>query len=155
MVGAAQDEADLDVLLRDWSLTKGDLQEVHRARGEGACGPRCICAVFVAPGASPMTLNASRTRPLSISPADRHPSARPAVSAVRAGERRRHPSRVREHLGFVPFSADAEAGLKDNLAALTLDGLAPRSWSSAPKLFCCGHVLFFRPAPHSNAWWRR
>ena len=35
MLGAAQDEADLDVLLRDWSLTKGDLREVHRARGEG------------------------------------------------------------------------------------------------------------------------
>jgi hypothetical protein len=30
---------------------------------------------------------------------------------------------VREYLGFVPFSADAEARLKDSFAELTLDGL--------------------------------
>jgi hypothetical protein len=32
MLDAARDEVDLDVLLRDWSLTKGDLQEIQRAR---------------------------------------------------------------------------------------------------------------------------
>jgi hypothetical protein len=40
---------------------------------------------------------------------------RASDSAIRA--------RVREHLGFVPFSADAEARLKDSLAEMTLDGL--------------------------------
>ena len=55
---------------------------------------------------------------------DVHPPARLSAlprqasdSAIRA--------RVREHLGFVPFSADVEALLKDNLAELTLDGLGP------------------------------
>ena len=32
---APRDEVDLDVLLRDWSLTQGDLQEIRRARGQG------------------------------------------------------------------------------------------------------------------------
>ena len=35
MLDAARDEVDLDVLLRDWSLTKGDLQEIQRARSHG------------------------------------------------------------------------------------------------------------------------
>lgn len=35
MLDATRDEADLDTVLRDWSLTKGDLDEVRRARGLG------------------------------------------------------------------------------------------------------------------------
>ena len=35
MLDAARDEVDLDVLLRDWSLTKSDLLEIQRARGQG------------------------------------------------------------------------------------------------------------------------
>jgi hypothetical protein len=35
MLDAARDEADLDALLRDWSLTKSDLDEIQRARGLG------------------------------------------------------------------------------------------------------------------------
>ena len=35
MLDTARDEADLDVLLRDWSLTKGDLLEIQRARSQG------------------------------------------------------------------------------------------------------------------------
>jgi hypothetical protein len=35
MADAVRDEVDLNVLLRDWSLTKGDLREIERARGQG------------------------------------------------------------------------------------------------------------------------
>ena len=35
MLDAARDEVDPDALLRDWSLAKGDLDEVRRARGLG------------------------------------------------------------------------------------------------------------------------
>ena len=35
MLDAARDEADLDALVRDWSLTKADLREIHRARALG------------------------------------------------------------------------------------------------------------------------
>jgi hypothetical protein len=35
MLDKARDEADLDALLRDWSLTQSDLDEIQRARGEG------------------------------------------------------------------------------------------------------------------------
>jgi hypothetical protein len=35
MLDAARDEVDLDALLRDWSLTKADLNEIQRARGPG------------------------------------------------------------------------------------------------------------------------
>ena len=36
MLDAARDEVDLDALLRDWSLTKSDLQEIQHVPGAWA-----------------------------------------------------------------------------------------------------------------------
>jgi hypothetical protein len=71
---------------------------------------------------------------------DIHPPARlsgllrqASDSAIRA--------RVREHLGFVPFSADAEARLKDSLAELALDGLAAELVERAEAFLLTARVV--------------
>ncbi len=124
MLDAARDEADLDALLRDWSLTKGDLDEIQRARGPGRlwtalhlCSLRRTGRFADAPERIPHEAIVHLAQQIDI-----HPPARLSAlprqasdSAIRA--------RVREHLRFAPFSADAEARLKDSLAELTLDGL--------------------------------
>ena len=49
---------------------------------------------------------------------------------------------MREHLGFVPFSADAEAHLKDSLAELALDGLgAAELVERAEAFLLTAHVV--------------
>ncbi len=126
MLAAARDETDLDALLRDWSLTKSDLNEIQRARGLGRlwtalhlCSLRRTGRFADDPERIPHEAIVHLAQQIDI-----HPPARLSVlprqasdSAIRA--------RVREHLGFVPFSADAEARLKDTLAELALDGLGP------------------------------
>ena len=88
-----------------------------------ACGPRCICAAFGAPGRFaedperiPHEAIVLLEQQIDIHPPTRLPalSRQASDSAIRA--------RVREHLGLVSFAADAEARLKDRLAELTLDG---------------------------------
>jgi TnpA family transposase len=124
MLDAARDEADLDALLRDWSLSQGDLDEIRRARGLGRlwtalhlCSLRRTGRFADAPERIPHEVIAHLAQQIDI-----HPPARLSAlprqasdSAIRA--------RVREYLGFVPFSADDEARLNDSLAELTLDGL--------------------------------
>ena len=51
-----------------------------------------------------------------------HPLARLVILSRQATDSAIR-NRVREYLGFVPFSADAEAGLTASLAELALDGL--------------------------------
>ena len=125
MLDATRDEADLDAVLRDWSLTKGDLDEIQRSRGLGRlwtalhlCSLRRTGRFGDAPERIPQEVIVHLAQQIDI-----HPPARLSAlprqasdSAIRA--------RVREHLDFVPFSADAEARLKDSLAELTLDGLS-------------------------------
>ena len=124
MLDAARDEVDPDALLRDWSLAKGDLDEVRRARGLGRlwtalhlCSLRRTGRFADAPERIPHEAVVHLAQQIGIDPPARLTALprQASDSAVRA--------RVREHLGFVPFSSDAEAGLKDSLATLTLDGL--------------------------------
>ena len=124
MRDAARDEADLDLLLRDWSLTKGDLREIHRARSQGrlwtalhVCSLRRTGRFADDTERIPHEAIVHLARQIGV-----HPPVRLVVlrrqatdSAIRA--------RVREHLGFASFSADAEARLTDSLAELALDGL--------------------------------
>ena len=124
MLDAARDEVDLDALLRDWSLTKADLGEIQRARGPGRlwtalhmCSLQRTGRFAEDPERIPHEAIVHLAQQIGIHPPARLPalSRQASDSAIRA--------RVREHLGFVSFSADAEARLKDSLAELTLDGL--------------------------------
>ena len=119
-----QDEADLDVLLRDWSLTKGDLREIHRARSEGRlwtalhlCSLRRTGRFADDPERIPHEAIVHLAGQIGI-----HPPARLAVLPRQATDSAIR-NRVRAYLGFVPFSADAEARLAASLAELALDGL--------------------------------
>jgi hypothetical protein len=143
MLDTARDEADLDALLRDWSLTKSDLDEIQRARGLGRLWTALhLCSL-------------RRTGRFADDPErilheaivhlaqqiDIHPPARlsgllrqASDSAIRA--------RVREHLGFVPFSADAEARLTARLAELALDGLGSAELVERAEAFLlAAHVV--------------
>ena len=143
MLDAARDEADLDALLRDWSLTKSDLDEIQRARGLGRlwtalhlCSLRRTGRFADDPERIPHEAIVHLAQQIDI-----HPPARlsglirqASDSAIRA--------RVREHLGFVPFSADAEAHLKDSLAELALDGLgAAELVERAEAFLLTAHVV--------------
>jgi TnpA family transposase len=124
MLETARDEVDLDALLRDWSLTKDDLREIHRARSQGRlwtalhmCSLRRTGRFVDEPERIPQEAIVHLARQIGI-----HPAARLAIlprqatdSAIRI--------RVREYLGFVTFSPDAEVRLTANLAELALDGL--------------------------------
>ena len=123
MRDTALDEADLDTLLRDWSLTKGDLHEIRRARGEGrlwtalhVCSVRRTGRFVDDPERIPHEAIVHLASQIGIDPPGRLTSLRrqPTDSAIRA--------RVREYLGFVAFSAEAEARLMDSLGGLALDG---------------------------------
>ena len=88
MLDAAQDEADLDVLLRDWSLTKGDLREIHRARSQGRlwtalhlCSLRRTGRFADAPERIPHEAIVHLAAP------DRHPSAGSAGGLAATGDR--------------------------------------------------------------------
>ena len=124
MLDAARDEADLDALLRDWSLSKGDLDEIRRARGLGRlwtalhlCSLRRTGRFADAPERIPHEVIVHLAQQIDI-----HPPARLSALPRQASDNAIR-ARVREHRGFVPFSADAEARLKDSLAEMTLDGL--------------------------------
>jgi len=124
MLDKARDEADLDALLRDWSLTKSDLDEIQRARGEGrlwtalhVCSLRRTGRFVDDLERIPHEAIVHLARQIGI-----HPPTQLAAlprqatdSAIRA--------RVREYLGFTSFSADAEARLMDSFAELAFDGL--------------------------------
>jgi hypothetical protein len=88
MLDAARDEVDLDVLLRDWSLTKGDLQEIQRARNQGRlwtalhlCSLRRTGRFADAPERIPHEAIRPSSRP------DRHPSAGRAGDLAPTGDR--------------------------------------------------------------------
>lgn len=124
MLDAARDEVDLDVLLRDWSLTKSDLLEIQRARSQGRlwtalhlCSLRRTGRFADAPERIPHEVIVHLAQQIGI-----HPPARLAVLPRQATDSAIR-NRVREYLGFVPFSADAEARLTASLAELALDGL--------------------------------
>ena len=123
MLDKARDEMDLDALLRDWSLTKGDLHEIHRARGKGRLWTALhVCALrrtgrFVDdPERIPHEAIVHLASQIGIDPPVRLTllQRRPTDSAIRA--------RVRDYLGFAAFSAEAEARLMASLADLALDG---------------------------------
>jgi Domain of unknown function (DUF4158) len=124
MLDAARDEVDLDVLLRDWSLTKSDLLEIQRARSQGRlwtalhlCSLRRTGRFADAPERIPHEAIVHLAQQIGI-----HPPARLAVLPRQATDSAIR-NRVREYLGFVPFSADAETRLTARLAELALDGL--------------------------------
>ncbi len=124
MLDSVRDDDDPDALLRDWSLTRGDLQQIHLARGQGRlwtalhlCSLRRTGRFADDPERIPHEVIVHLAHQIGI-----HPPARLALphrqatdSAIRA--------RVREHLGCASFSADAEARLTASLAELALDGL--------------------------------
>jgi hypothetical protein len=110
ILDTAQDEADLDVLLRDWSLTKGDLREIHRARSQGRlwtalhlCSLRRSGRFANDPERIPHEDIVHLAGQIGI----HLPPARLAVLPRQATDSAIR-NRVRAYLGFVPFSADAE-----------------------------------------------
>ena len=124
MLDTARDEVDLDALLRDWSLTKDDLREIQRARGQGrlwtalhVCSLRRTGRFTDGPERIPHEAIVHLARQVGI-----HPPARLAILPRQATDSAIR-NRVREYLGFVAFSADAEVHLTASLAELALDGL--------------------------------
>ena len=124
MPDAAPKEADPDALLHDWSLTQADLPQIQLARGEGRlwtalqlCSLRRRGRFVDDPERVPHEAIVYLARQLGVSPPARltAPRRQASDSAIRA--------RVRAYLGFVVFSAEAEARLMDSLADLALDGL--------------------------------
>jgi hypothetical protein len=110
MRDTARDEVDLDVLLRDWSLTKGDLREIERARGQGRlwtalhlCSLRRTGRFADAPSRILHEAIIHLAGQIGIDP-----PARLAILPRQATDSAIR-NRVREYLGFTPFSADAEA----------------------------------------------
>jgi hypothetical protein len=124
MLETAREEVDLDALLRDWSLTKDDLREIHRARGQGrlwtalhVCSLRRTGRFADEPERIPHEAIVHLARQIGI-----HPPARLAILPRQATDSAIR-NRVREYLGFVTFSPDAEVRLTANLTELALDGL--------------------------------
>jgi hypothetical protein len=156
MLDAARDEVDLDVLLRDWSLTKGDLQEIQRARTQGRlwtalhlCSLRRTGRFADAPERIPHEAIVHLAGQIGI-----HPPAGLAILPRQATDSAIR-NRVRKYLGFVPFSADAEARLAASLAELALDGLGSAELIERAEAFLLAAHVVLPPAPPSNAWWRR
>jgi len=117
MLDTARDEADLDALLRDWSLTEGDLREIHRARGEGRLWTALhVCSLrrtgrFVDDAEPiPHETIVHLANQIGIDPPVRLTalSRQPTDSAIRA--------QVPDYLGFAAFSAEAETRLMDSFA---------------------------------------
>jgi hypothetical protein len=119
------DDADPDQILNDWTLTAVDLEEIGRARGPDnrlwmalhLCSLRRTGRFTDTPETVPQGAVAHLARQLAIVPPaqlallDRQPTD----SAIRA--------RVRDHLGFVPFSLAAQNRLETELAGMASDGL--------------------------------
>ena len=122
---ASPDEGDLDQILNDWALAEADLEAIRHARGSDTrlwtalhlCSLRRTGRFLDDPTQTPQSAVIHLTHQLGDVPPIRLLAlSRPATdSAIRA--------RVRDHLGFVPFSADAQSRLEVDLAALATDGL--------------------------------
>lgn len=122
----ATEEHDPDEILKDWSLTDGDIAEIRRARGADSrlWAALHLCSLhrtgrFVDdPDTVPRGAIIQLARQLGDEPPARLlPLSRPATdSAIR--------SRVRDHLGFVAFSAGARDRLAADLSQVATDGLA-------------------------------
>ena len=120
------EEADPDQILNDWALTAADLEEIRNARGSDnrlwtalhLCCLRRTGRFLDDPTQAPQSAIIQLSRRLGDEPPARLlPLPRPATdSAIR--------TRVRTHLGFVPFSADAQSRLEANLSEVATDGLA-------------------------------
>ena len=132
-----------DVLLRDWSLTKGDLREIQRARSQGRlwtalhlCSLRRTGRFADDPERIPHEAIVHLAGQIGI-----HPPARLAVLPRQATDSAIR-NRVRESLGFVSFSADAEAHLTASLAELALDGLGSAELVERAEAFLlAAHVV--------------
>ena len=144
MVEPCVDDVDPDSLLFDWSLDEADLQEVCRARGSEnrlwtalhLCGLRRTGRFVDDPSLVPHGAVIHLAHRLGIEPPVRlAPLARqPTDSAIRA--------RVRDHLGFVPFSADAQSRLESDLSDVATDGLAATDLTQrAEALLCATKVV--------------
>jgi hypothetical protein len=126
MAEPAPEEIDPDQILNDWALDEADLREVMRARGPDSrlwtalhrCGLRRTGRFIDDPAQVPGSAVIHLARRLGEEPPDRLLLLpRPATdSAIRA--------RVRDPLGFVPFSADARNRLEAALSEVAADGLA-------------------------------
>lgn len=122
---AGPEDADPDQILTDWSLTAADLEEIGRARGRDSrlwtalhlCSLRRTGRFIDSPDPIPQAIILHLARQIGIaSPVRLLSLSRPATdSAIR--------SRVRDYLGFVPLSAEAQTRLEDALAAVAADGL--------------------------------
>jgi len=124
MLDSARDEVDPDALLRDWSLTQGDLQQIHLARGQGRlwtalhlCSLRRTGRFADDPARIPQEAIVYVAGQIGIEAPARLavPRRQATDSTIRA--------RVRAYLGFATFSEDAESRLLDSLADLARDGL--------------------------------
>ncbi len=121
----APEEADPDRLLHDWSLTVTDLQEIGRARRPDnrlwtalhLCSLRQTGRFLDDAEQVPQEAIIHIARQLGIpAPVRLAGLTRQATdSAIRA--------RVRDHLGFAPFSADAQDRLEAELSEVAADGL--------------------------------
>jgi TnpA family transposase len=126
MAEPAPEEIDPDQILNDWALDEADLREVMRARGPDSrlwtalhlCGLRRTGRFIDDPAQVPGSAVIHLARRLGEEPPGRLLLLpRPATdSAIRA--------RVRDPLGFVPFSADARNRLEAALSEVAADGLA-------------------------------
>jgi len=126
MAEPAPEEVDPDRILNDWALDEADLREVMRARCPDSrlwtalhlCGVRRTGRFIDDPAQVPGNALIHLANRLGEEPPGRLLLLpRPATdSAIRA--------RVRDHLGFVPFSADARNRLEAALSEVAADGLA-------------------------------
>ena len=120
------DEGDPDRILNDWALTAADVREIARARGPDnrlwtalhLCSLRRTGRFLDDPAAVPRGAVVHLARQLGIEAPTRFggPARQPTDSAIRA--------RVRDHLGFVSFSATVQRRLETELSAIAVDGLA-------------------------------
>lgn len=144
MPASPPDESDPDQILADWLLTAADLQEIARARGRDSrlwtalhlCGLRRTGRFVDDPEAIPPGAIVHLANQLDEPPPGHLlPLPRPATdSAIR--------TRVRNHLGFVPFSTDARTRLEADLSEVATDGLALADLiQRAESALCAARVI--------------
>lgn len=120
------DEGDPDQILNDWALTPADLEQIRRARSRDSrlwaalhlCSLRRTARFLDDLEQVPRGAVTYLARQLADTPPVHLQSLpRPATdSAIRA--------RVRDHLGFSPFSIDAQNRLEAELSEAAADGVA-------------------------------
>jgi TnpA family transposase len=139
-----QEETDPDRILKDWSLTEADIQEIGRARGGDSrlwtalhlCSLRRTGRFVDDPEPIPQDAIIHLACQLGEEPPVRLlPLPRPATdSAIR--------TRVRNHLGFVPFFANAQIRLEADLSEVAADGLPLADLiRRAESLLCMARVV--------------